>query len=303
MKRPGTGHRGPGTGRRPRGSAPAPAPRERARTDPGSRTPDPITIVGVQFLNARPLLAGLEAGIAAPFPYRFATAEPSACADRLGSGEAVAGLVPVAALAGMPGVRAHGGLGVAARQEVHSVLLVSRVPLEEVRTLAAHTASRTSIVLARLLLGERWGVRPRIVPSRPPLASMLAAADAAVIIGDPALAVCGRTGFLEVDLAGAWVEWTGLPFVFAVWGVGGAAPAGLAPVLERSFGFAREHWAELMPRWAQEHGVGLDETRAYLEDTLAYRLGDGERAGAREFLRRAEGAGLLPRRDGMWSDD
>ena len=260
------------------------------------------SIVGVQFLNARPLLAGLEAGITAPFSYRFATAEPSVCADRLAAGEAVAGLVPVAALAGMPAVRALGGVGVAARHEVHSVLLISKVPLAQVEVLAAHTASRTSVALARLLLAERWGVRPRIVPSRPPLEAMLAAADAAVIIGDPALAVCGRTGLVEVDLAGAWVEWTGLPFVFAVWGVAASAPAGLAPVFERSFAFAREHWGELLPRWAWEHGVGLDETREYLEDTLTYRLGDGERAGAQEFLRRAADAGLLPRRDEVWHD-
>jgi len=270
---------------------------------PGVRGPEPVSIVGVQFLNARPLLAGLEAGITAPFPYRFATAEPSVCADRLAAGEAAAGLVPVAALAGMPGFRALRGLGVAARQEVRSVLLVSKVPLAQVEVLAAHTASRTSVALARLLLAQRWGVRPRIVPSRPPLEAMLAAADAAVIIGDPALAVCGRTGLVEVDLAGAWVEWTGLPFVFAVWGVSATAPTGLAPVLERSFAFARERWGELLPRWASEHGVGLGDTREYLEDTLTYRLGDGERAGAQEFLRLATGAGLLPRRDEVWLDD
>jgi chorismate dehydratase len=262
-----------------------------------------VSVVGVQFLNACPLLAGLAAGITAPFPYRFATAEPSVCADRLGAGKAVAGLVPVAALAGMPAVHALGGIGIAARHEVRSVLLISKLPLERVTVLAAHAASRTSVVLARLLLAERWGVHPRIVSSRPPLEAMLAAADAAVIIGDPALAACGRTGLVEVDLAGAWAGWTGLPFVFAVWGVAPTAPAGLAPVLEHSFAFAREHWGELLPGWSREHGVGLQETRVYLEETLTYRLGDAERAGAQEFLRRAAEAGLLPFRDDVWRDD
>lgn len=259
-----------------------------------------MSIVGVRFLNARPLLAGLEAGIPAPFPYRFETAEPSVCADRLAAGTASAGLVPVAALAEMPGVLALPGLGVAARHEVRSVLLVSRVPLEQVRVLAAHTASRTSVILARLLLAERWGAHPRLVPARPPLETMLAAADAAVIIGDPALAIHGRTGRLEVDLAGAWVEWTGLPFVFAVWGVAPGAPAGIEPLLERSLAHAREHWAALLPRWAEAHGVGLAETRAYLEQTLTHRLGDGERAGLAEFLRRAAAARLLTPREEVW---
>ncbi|MGZ6028896.1 MAG: MqnA/MqnD/SBP family protein, partial [Myxococcaceae bacterium] len=133
-----------------------------------AKLPEPISIVGVRFLNARPLLAGLEASLPAPFAYRFSTAEPSECAEQLGAGGAIAGLVPAAALPFLPGVRALPTLGVAARQEVRSVLLISRVPLRKVRTLAAHAASRSSVALARLLLAERWGVRPQVVEARPP---------------------------------------------------------------------------------------------------------------------------------------
>ena len=261
---------------------------------------DPVRIVGVRFLNARPLLAGLEAGIAAQFPYRFEAGEPSLCADRLAEGNAEAGLVPVAALPVAPEIRALPALGVAARHEVRSVLLISRVPLERVRKLAAHAASRTSVTLARLLLAERWGTGPRVIQCEPPLERMLQEADAAVIIGDPALAIHGRTNLLEVDLAGAWAEWSGLPFVFAIWGVGPMAPVGLESLLERSFDYAEERWGELMPLWAHAHGVGLGETRDYLERTLTFRLQDQERAGMQEFLRRAACAGLLPRRDEVW---
>lgn len=254
----------------------------------------------MRFLNARPLLAGLEAGLSAPFAYAFASAEPAACADRVARGEAVAGLVPVAALPFLPEVAAVPRLGIACREEATSVLLVSKVPPEQVRTLAAHTASRSSVALARLLLAGRWGVSPTVAPARPPLAAMLADADAAVVIGDPALAVHGSTGLLEIDLAAAWVEWTGLPFVFAVWGVTRRAPAGLDDLLDGSLEFAHAHWEELLPHWAVTHGVGLERTRRYLERTLTYRLGDEERAGMEEFLRRAAAAGLLPRREGVW---
>lgn len=259
-----------------------------------------VGIVGVRFLNARPLLAGLEAGIAAPFAYHFETAEPSVCAERLGRGTVVSGLVPVAALPAMPGVRALPTLGVACREEATSVLLVSRVELSKVRTLAAHTASRTSITLARLLLAERWGVFPTIVPARPPLESMLAAADAAVLIGDAALKVHGHTGAIELDLAAAWVEWTSLPFVFAVWGATAAAPAGLDAVLEESLRFAEANWERLVPTWARAHEVGEPETRHYLERTLCYRLTDAERAGMSEFLRRAAARGVLPAAREVW---
>jgi len=263
----------------------------------------PVGIVGVQFLNARPLLAGLEAGIAAPFPYDFSTAEPAACAEALAIGRALAGLIPVAALPCLPEVKALPGLGVAARQEVRSVLLISKVPLEEVRTLAAHTASRSSVVLARLLLAECWGVHPRLLPARPPLEAMLEGVDATVIIGDPALAVHGRTQFLEVDLAQAWVKWTGLPFVFAVWGVRSEAPTGLAPLLAGSLEYARRNWGELLPVWAAAHQVGEEETREYLEQTLVHALGPREREGLEEFLRRAAEAGLLPRCGEVWLAD
>ncbi len=260
----------------------------------------PVSIVGVRFLNARPLLGGLETALAAPFAYQFSTAEPSVCADLVTRGEAVAGLIPVAALPYLPEVGAMPRLGIACREEATSVLLVSKVPLGGVRTLAAHTASRSSVALARLLLAERWGVRPRLVPAAPPLAAMLAGADAVVLIGDPALAVRGRTGMLEVDLAAAWVEWTGLPFVFAVWGVRREAPAGMEALLEGSFAYSCANWEALLPRWAESHGIDVERSRGYLERTLTYRLGDEERAGMVEFLRRAAAAGLLPLREGVW---
>jgi chorismate dehydratase len=264
---------------------------------------DPIQIVGVRFLNARPLLAGLEAGVPAPFSYRFTSAEPAECADELARGRVGAGLVPVAALPMMARIRALPSLGVVARHEVRSVLLISRVPLSRVRRLAAHTASRTSVVLARLLLAERWGVTPEVIPARPPLEEMLADADAAVLIGDPALLVHGRTGLLEIDLAAAWVEWTSLPFVFAVWGVHRTAPPGLGDLFMSSLAFAEARWEELLPTWAVSHGVGLEETRSYLSEALSFRLGDAERAGVVEFLARAGVAGLVRAPGEVWSGE
>jgi chorismate dehydratase len=265
-----------------------------------SGTSAAAAIVGVRFLNARPLLAGLEASIPASFPYRFSVAEPAACAEHVAAGRAQAGLVPVAALPHLPGVRALRGLGIAAREEATSVLLISRVPLARVAVLAAHTASRSSVALARLLLAERWGAAPRVVPAAPPLEEMLREADAAVLIGDPALAMRGRTGLAEVDLAAAWVEWTGLPFVFAVWGVREEAPADMEALLEESLAFAGAHWEECLPRWARSHGVDLPQTRRYLERTLTFRLGDEERRGMEEFLARAAARGLLPALKEVW---
>lgn len=260
----------------------------------------PVSFIGVRFLNACPLLAGLHAGVPAPFPYHFETADPSVCAARLARGEADVGLVPVGALPELPGFRIVPSLGVACRAAVTSVLLLSRVPLAGVRVLAAHTASRTSVALARLLLAERWGARPRVEPADPPLEAMLAGADAAVLIGDAALKVHGRSPYLEVDLGGEWVAWTGLPFVFAVWAVRRDAPAGVDALLEASLAYAAEHWNDLVPAWAVVHGVPVEVTRHYLEQVLHHRLGEAEQAGIREFLRRAAASGVLPSCDAHW---
>ncbi|MGC8915881.1 MAG: menaquinone biosynthetic enzyme MqnA/MqnD family protein [Thermoanaerobaculum sp.] len=261
----------------------------------------PLVIVGVSFLNARPLLAGLEAGIAAGFPYLFSVAEPARCAEALKAGHAQVGLVPVGALPELPNVAAYPHLGVAARGETTSVLLVSRVPLPEVRVLAAHTASRTSVLLARLLLKARYGVEPRVVPAAPPVEEMLAHADAAVVIGDPALALDGTPGLFRLDLAAEWMAWRGKPFVFAVWGLGPGVGAQVLPLLNASYEYARDHWEELLPRWSAEHGLALDRTREYLERKLVFSLGEEERSGVAEFLKLAAAEGLVPPRErGIW---
>jgi chorismate dehydratase len=166
-----------------------------------------------------------------------------------------AALVPVAALPALPGVEAVRGLGIACRREATSVLLVSKVPPSEIRRLVADAASRTSVALARLLLAERWGCRPRLVAASTALAALGTRADAAVVIGDPALLVRGSTGLLEIDLGAAWQEWTGRPFVFAVWAIRRGAPTGLGDLLERSLEWAESRWDDLLPKWAAAHRV------------------------------------------------
>lgn len=261
----------------------------------------PLAIVGVKFLNARPLLAGLEAGLPGPVPYAFSAGEPAHCADLLGAGKAQVGLVPVAALAHLPEIVAFPYLGVAARRETTSVLLVSRVPLPEVQVLAAHTASRTSVVLARLLLKARYGVEPEIVPASPPVEAMLARADAAVVIGDPAMAINGALGLFRCDLAAEWLAWRGKPFVFAVWGVVPKVAGQVGVLLQASYAYAREHWEELLPQWAAAHGTSLSRTRDYLERRLHFQLEEEDRQAVEEFLHLAAAAGLLPRREGgIW---
>lgn len=252
-----------------------------------------VRIVGINFLNAKPLQAGLAAGIPAPFQYEFVTAEPASCARQLATGIAHVALVPVATLPFLRGVEPVSSLGVACRGAVRSVLLVSSVAPQRITRLAVHGASRSSVILARLLLAERWGVRPRLVPAAPPLPAMLSGADAAVIIGDPALVVQGHSGLQEIDLGQAWTEWTGRPFVFAVWAARTPHPEGLPALLDASYAFARDHWPALLASWAVDHRVPELLVTEYLRDNLHFELGDAERAAIADFLARADSAGVL----------
>jgi len=256
-------------------------------------------VAGVGFLNARPLLAGLEAGIPAPFPYRLVTAEPSRCADLLARGEAEAGLVPVAALADGAAAACVPDVGIAAEGAVWSVLLVSKVPPAAIRSLAVHAASRSSAALAELLLRIDAGTDPHVTRTADPLGALAGDTDAAVVIGDPALAARGRTGLCEIDLAAWWHRVTGLPFVFAVWGLSdGPRRDRLADLLGRAAAWGLANMDRVLG--------GIDGDRAmvreYLERRLRYRLGPREREGMGRFLGLAAAHGILPRIEVVWHE-
>ncbi len=258
----------------------------------GSAPPTRPRVGIVDYLNSRPLawsfLQGEHEG-------RFETVRlpPSAVAERLARGELEIGLVPSIEAARIGGLQILPGLCVAASSEVRSVLLVLGRPPAEVRRVALDENSRTSAALVRILLKERWGLEPDYVSAPPRLPAMLEAADAALLIGDPALRV-DREAHRVLDLAAEWRALTGLPFVFAVWAVRETVEAaGLAAVFEESYRRARRELPRLVAEASAELGLGRAEVRRYLTENLSYRLGAEERAGLAEFLRRACAHGLL----------
>jgi chorismate dehydratase len=114
---------------------------------------------------------------------------PAVCADDVARGAADIGILPVFELTRMPGLKVLPGTGIACHGPVRSILLVSSKPVRKITSLAADTSSRTSVQLARVILNRRYRVSPKFLPHSPDLDSMLRAADAALIIGDPALRI------------------------------------------------------------------------------------------------------------------
>jgi len=247
----------------------------------------------VHYVNSRPLSRGLLA-VGADDPLVCDLLPPAAIADRLRSGELDVGLVPSIELARIADLEVVPGLAIAATHEVRSVLLVSRVPVGEIESVALDENSRTSATLVRILLSERYGLEPEYRPAAADLDSMLASADAALIIGDPALAV-PRERYVVLDLAGEWLELTGLPFVFAVWAARGEIAARV-PV-DRFLASFETGLAELdaiVDETAAESGLPAAVVRDYFTRNLRYRMGPAEQAGLAEFLRRAQLHGLAP---------
>jgi len=142
---------------------------------------------------------------------------PSDCADHLASGDADIGIVPSFELTRQD-LEIIPGAGIACHGSVRSILLISSCPAEQIRTLALDSSSRTSAELVRVILQRGHGVAPQCVSHAPDLDAMLRIADAALIIGDPALRIVPGSLSLHVyDLGAEWFEMTGLPMVFAVW--------------------------------------------------------------------------------------
>jgi len=252
----------------------------------------PLRVCAVSFLNTAPLTWGLEKH---PQPdLLLSTAIPSICADRLRSGQADIGLVPVAEIA-RQNLTVLPGMGIAAEGPVRSILLFARKPWAEVRSVAGDLSSRTSVVLAQIILRERYGVTVEMTPEPPDLESMLSRHDAALIIGDPALRLDPTVlPYPWLDLAEEWTLHTGLPMVFATW-AGSLINIQRAPAqrFADSLALGLANLDAIVEEKASALSLDPVLAREYLERHIRYHLGEREMAGMREFLGKATTYGLL----------
>ncbi len=216
---------------------------------------------------------------------------PSVCADLVERGEADLGIIPSIELSRQR-LGVVPGVGIACRGPVRSILLISKVPAEAITTLAADTSSRTSVQLARVLLAKRFGAEPQILPQAPDLVSMLGHADAALIIGDPALRLDPASlPFHVYDLGQEWTEWTGLPMVFAVWA--GSPKCITDEVIEAfqdSCRWGMTHLDDIVAAEAGPRGFPPGLVREYLNSNLVLELGKAEYQGLETYLRYASSA-------------
>jgi len=243
-------------------------------------------VCAVSFLNTVPLVWGMlhgrERGL-----FNLSFAIPSECADRLARGEADIGIVPAIELTRQK-LNVIRGAGIACTGPVRSILLISKVPFSEVRTLATDSSSRTSVVLASIILARHYGAEPETHALRPDLAAMLERCDAALVIGDPALKLDPTAlPYHVLDLGAEWTRMTGLPMVFAVWAAHPDSPGQDPGPFVSSLEFGLEHIDDIVQQYHAKVGITAELAREYLTRRIAFQLGEREYEGMSLFLKYA----------------
>ena len=235
----------------------------------------------VYYLNALPLSWGFLHGEERDL-FDLDLSPPSRCADLLAQGDVDVGLIPAIEYQRIGGVKIVPYLSVASKEVVKSVLLLSKVPANQIQTLAADSSSRTSVCLLQILLRARFKTNPRIESHGPDLKQMLAKNDAALIIGDAALKAEAGPLFCY-DLAAEWRALTGKPFVFAFWGVRESVTLPDTSAFQRSFAYGRAHSEEIVEEQTRQLQLPAELIRTYINHHIDYSLDEENLAGLLQF--------------------
>lgn len=263
-----------------------------------------LKISAISYLNTAPLLWDFEHGeTGSDFDISYTI--PSACAEALRAGTGDIGIIPAAAYATIPDLVIIPDVAIAARRAVRSILLVSKLPIEQVRTIALDTSSMTSVALTKILFAKWLGGAREYVAMSPDLGAMLARCDAALLIGDPALQV-DRTRYVTLDLAEEWIARTGKSFVFAFWAIRRQAVAGRdVAAIVKAFRKSRDHGVlaknleTIVQEWGPRLNLPVEVVRAYLTHNIHYYLDPPCLEGMELFYRYGAEVGALPAAPGL----
>lgn len=275
----------------------------------------------VEYLNAAPLVWGFTDGpLAGKYDLSFTV--PAQCAEELRRGDADLGIIPSIEYQRMDGVVALPGMAIASKREVRSLLVVAKKPIELAKRIALDTSSRSTIGLVRLLAAEHWKIAPEFVDAAPDPAEMLREADAALLIGDPALrislkmeALAGKApsgeqccqgdpeempvpGFETLyvyDVIHQWREMTGKPAVLAIW-VG--RRDAITPEVVADFTASKQYGLERVREISEAAAIKLDlpprALERYLTENIHFDLDEDNLAGLQLYFEKAAAAGLIP---------
>ncbi len=241
----------------------------------------PIHITAVSYYNTLPFIYGLtHSGLLSGF--NLSLDVPSECARKILNDKADIGLIPVGALPSIIGYKLLGNLCIGADNDVKSVLLLANTELNRLKTIYLDTDSRTSVNLVRILAKRYWGISPHW-KSLSQLEGKPAPDEGMVLIGDKTFGLCGQYPFCY-DLAGEWIKFTGLPFVFAVWVSKNNVPADFESAFQAALSWGVAHREESVAIAGKLH-ITEQQLISYLKNDISYPLDQQKIKGMELFLK------------------
>jgi chorismate dehydratase len=278
----------------------------------------PLRISIVEYLNTAPLVRGFTHG-ALRGMYELSFTVPSQCAEALRSGTVDIAIIPAIEYQRIDNLVVLPNLSIASKKSVRSLLLISKKPIREVSRIALDKSSRSTQSLTRILCAKRWNITPEFFEAEPSLPEMLKNADAALLIGDPALrfslelettarqiasgdlACSGASVGLDetpnlfvYDIVEKWRAMTSLPAVLAFWAsrLGVVTPE-IARDFQESLAFGMHHLDEICGEASKEMGLSATKLRRYLVENIDYRLDAENLEGLRRYYDLSAELGLI----------
>jgi chorismate dehydratase len=237
-----------------------------------------IKVGAVSYLNTKPLLYGLKHGFEIE-NLELTEGFPARIAEMLLKDEIDLGLVPVAILPKLKDYYIVTDYCIGAEGPVGSVCLFSEVPLDQIETVLLDYQSRTSVALAKILIRDYWKISPLLEDATPDFREQIKGTTAAVVIGDRAFEQRKISPYIY-DLAEAWKDFTGLPFVFAAWIANKKLPAEFIT----KFNEANSMGVNAIDRVVAENPYGLYDLHQYFSKNISYNLTAQKREGLQKFL-------------------
>jgi len=242
---------------------------------------NPIRITAVSYYNTLPFIYGLKhSGLLSG--YELSLDVPSECARKLIDNEADIGLIPVGALKGIPDYRLVSNLCIGADKDVKSVLLLANAALPDIKTIYLDTDSLTSVNLVRILAQQFWKIDPQW-KSLTELNAKLSHEEGMVLIGDKTFGLSVQYPFCY-DLAGEWIKFTGLPFVFAVWISRKPLPTEFSATFQSAMAWGVAHRRESVFMAVKPH-ITEEQLVSYLQNDISYPLDEYKMKGMELFLK------------------
>jgi len=241
----------------------------------------PIQVTAVSYLNTKPFLYGIfQKGMDQKIHLELDI--PSVCAQKLASGEADLGLVPVAVLPSLPTPHLVSDFCIGTIGAVKTVCVFSEVPIERLTHLFLDYHSRTSVELVQILMRDFWKVSPELISAQPGFERAIEGTKGALIIGDRAIGLEESYPYVY-DLGQAWMDFTGLPFVFAAWVSNRSLDPGFIDEFNAALLAGIESIPQLIYLIPPPHPAF--DLNTYFTDHISYPLDEAKSKGLELFLR------------------